>query len=244
MFETISPFFLIGSFILISAGEFFLSASWMPFFFRFGIPIMHKEFQMLTAVSSLEEYIGVLESQLPRSWQQPSIAFKALASDELAFRQKFGQRNPAHGHLVYDRMRQKVSFTGYLPWTTLVTPFIFVFILLWAPIEAIFFSLFVFMAILGFGTLNAYRNYGRIAQVVATTFEARDEAEETKTSEFQSQLYEPEPYEPESNYDPYSPSNPKTSGTDNTTIIIIVALVGVVSMLIAAGVAAFLLAGG
>ena len=243
MFETISPFFLIGFIMLITAGEFFLSALWVPFFFRFGIPLMRKEFQMLTAVSSLAEYIGPLESQLPRSWQQPSIAFKALGSDELAFRQKFGQRNPAHGHVVYDRMRQKLLFTGYLPWSTLVTPFIFVFILLWAPFEAVFLFLFVFMAILGFGILMAYRNYGRIAQVVATTFEARA-AEATTTSDFQSQLYEPELYEPDSNYDPYSPSTPQKIGSDDTTLIIILVLAGLVAMFIAAGVAAFLLAGG
>ena len=244
MFETISPIFLFGFIMLITVGEFFLSASWMPFFFRFGIPLMRKEFRVVTAVSSLEKYIGPLESQLPRSWQQPSIAFKALGSDELAFRQKFGQRNPAHGHLVYDRMRQTLLFTGYLPWSTLITPFVFVFILLWAPFEAVFLFLFVFMAILGFGILMARRNYGRIAQVVASIFDGQVADEAPTTSDFQSQLYEPEPYEPQSTYDPYAPSNPQTSGSDNTALLIILVVVGLVAMFIAAGVAAFLLVGG
>mgnify|MGYP006921588347 CR=1 FL=1 len=243
MFETISPLFLIGFIMLLTVGEFFLSASWMPFFFRFGIPLMRKEFQMLTAVSSLEEYIGPLESQLPRSWQQPAIAFKALGSDELAFRQKFGQRNPAHGHVVYDRMRQKLLFTGYLPWSTLITPFIFVFILLWAPFEAVFLFLFVFMAILGFGILMAYRNYGRIAQVIETTFQEQIATDSMLTPELQTPLYEPEVYE-QTSYDPYLPTNQQKSANNNTQIMLIAVLIGVGAVVILVSVITFLLLAG
>ena len=213
--------------MLIGVGEFFLSTSWTPFFFRFGIPLYRKEFPVLGHISGLDEYIHDLESQVPRSWQQPAIAFKALSQQELAFRQKFGQRNPAHGHLNYDPRRQNLSLTGYLPWSSLLFPVIFLLALMWAPFEAIFLFLFVFLALFAFGILMAHRNYGRISKAITHTFQEQITTE--TTSNFpQAQSVEYEPYTPTYDHESGSPSSltKQTSNSNRLILILIVMLVG------------------
>ncbi len=241
----ISPIVLFVFIMLITVGEFFLSMSWRPFFFRVGIPLFRKEFSTVGMLQPMERYIGELEAQLPRSWWQPAVVFKAISPSELAFRQKFGQRNPVRGLLLYEPTRQRLSLTGYMPWATLISPFAFIVILLWAPFAAVFLFLFVFIIGVSFAILMSRMHYGRIEQAISSTFqdginnEFATNLPQTETPSYPSDvsLYADA-------YDPYSATHKKRDNSNTTVIIAVVIIVTLVSLISIAAITFFLLTSG
>ena len=214
------PFFAFFALILVfSLGEFLLSSMWMPFFFRFGIPIYRQEFRLMNSLGSLDVHIAELEEQLPRTWQRSAIAFRALSSNELAFRQKFGQRrNQTYGLLAYEPQRQVLTFKGYLPFSVLIFPVFFLIFLLMGPFPYPALFLLFLLLMIGFSVVYQYRSYGRIAQAIQHIFQKEITTDEIVTL--------PE-YQP---YDPFTtPSSTQSQLPVNT--ILMVVLLGLMALL-------------
>lgn len=221
------PFFAFFALILVfSLGEFLLSTTWTPFFFRMGLPIYRQEFRLLNSLGSLEAHIVDLEGSLPRTWQRAAIVFKSLSSNELAFRQKFGQRrNATYGLLAYDPGRQLLTFKGYLPFSVLVFPVFFIFFL-WMgsfPYPALFLSFLLLM--MGLSVVYQRNSYGRIAEAIQYIFQKEIASDEMVTM--------PE-YQP---YDPFTTPSSTQSPFPVSTVLALI-LLGLMALL---GVALFFL---
>ncbi len=173
----------------------------------------------MNSIGNLEPHIVELEGQLPRTWQRAAIVFKALSSNELAFRQKFGQRrNATYGLLAYEPQRQVLTFKGYLPFSVLVFPVFFIIFLLMGPFPFPSFFLLFLLLIMGFSVVFQHRNYGRIADIIQQTFQKEITTDEIVTM--------PE-YQP---YDPFSTTT-NTQSQFPVNVILMVVLLGLLALL-------------
>lgn len=164
------PFFFL--LFVVAIGEFILSAFWVPFYFRFGIPLYRQSFRLAETPPDLDLSIPQLEQQLPRNWWQSGVVFRRLGPYELAFRQKFNSRNPLHGRLQFDPLNQELSITGYFYWTLFLFP---LFILTLAFVELFFLFFLVFMILIVLINVAQLRaNYGRIGQAVQNIFPTKN----------------------------------------------------------------------
>ncbi|HRQ41682.1 MAG TPA: hypothetical protein PLD25_27495 [Chloroflexota bacterium] len=196
-------FFLL---FIIAIGEFILSAFWVPFYFRFGIPLYRQSFQLPHAPADLGQYINNLESQLPRAWWQAAVVFRALGPHELAFRQHMmkNSRNALHGRVLFDPLSNQLSITGYFYWTLLFLPLSFLamgfFELLFLP------SIAFLVLILLFNIAQQRRSYQRVATAVQQTLGA---------SQWLDHSPEPSPY------DPFAPAPSTLPGLSTTELVLI-----------------------
>jgi len=153
-------------------GEYVLSAFWAPFYFRFGIPLYRQSFHLPDVPPELGQHVPALESQLPRSWWQGAVVFRALGRHELAFRQGItnGSRNAIHGRVLFDPWNQQISITGYVYWSFLLFPLLFLamgfFELFFLPFVA--FLLFILLI----NVIQQRKSYQRVATAVQNTLGA------------------------------------------------------------------------
>ncbi len=203
-----SPF-LFFLFMAIAIGEYALSAFWVPFYFRFGVPLYRQTFHLPEAPADLGQHIPALESQLPRSWWQAAVAFRALGPHELAFRQHLlkSSRNALHGRVFYNPQQQQLTITGYFYWTLLLFPL---------PLLALgFFELFLlpFLAVFAFGLLfnvaHQRRSYQRVATAVQLTLGATQS------------LAQPPESTSSTPYDPFAPTPNTLPGLSTTELLLI-----------------------
>lgn len=201
------PFFFL--FLIIAIGEFMLSAFWVPVYFRFGIPLYRQSFQLAHAPTNLGQYIPALESQLTRSWWKGAVVFRALGPHELAFRQHMvkNSRNVLYGRVLFDPLSNQLSITGYLYWTLIFFPLLFLamgfFELFFLP----FIALMIF--ILLFNIAQQRRSYQRVATAVQNTLGA---------TPWHDAAPEPAPY------DPFAPTPTKLPGLSSTELLLMVVL--------------------
>ncbi|MCL4266365.1 MAG: hypothetical protein KJ069_24385 [Anaerolineae bacterium] len=203
-----SPVFFFLLFI-IAIGEFILSAFWVPFYFRFGLPLYRRNFQLPPTPTDLGQHIPTLESQLPRSWWQGAVVFRALGPHELAFRQHMikNSRNALHGRVLFDPLSNQLSITGYFYWTLLFFPLAFLamgfFELFFLP----FIAFFVFILLINI--TQQRRSYQRVATAVQNTLSA---------TPWHDAAHEP------TSYDPFAPSPNKLPGLSTTELMLMVVL--------------------
>lgn len=203
-----SPIFFFLLFI-IAIGEFVLSAFWVPIYFRFGLPLYRRNFQLPPTPTDLGQYIVTLESQLTRSWWQGAVVFRALGPHELAFRQHMvkNSRNALHGRVLFDPLSNQLSITGYFYWTLLFFPLAFLamgfFDLFFLP----FIAFFVFILLINIAQQR--RSYQRVATAVQNTLSATPWHDATP---------EPPPY------DPFAPSPNKLPGLSSAELMLMAVL--------------------
>jgi hypothetical protein len=225
---------LLVVFVGVSVAELFVAGLWLPFYFRFGIPLFRQSYPM-TYKPDLAAKIPELEQTLKRSMWRPSIVFRPLNNHEIAFRYKFGSRNnPVAGLISLEPAQGRMTITGNLYWTYLFMPLLFLSFPAWGGRMTGLFFLFV-IGIMIF-TIGLQRYH--YSQIAATIVETAVSAGSISEQEAEPVLYKSAPAEPNW-YEP-EPLKPQSGLTNVEQILIIV----LAALIIFAGVAAFLLSGG
>lgn len=232
---------MIGLIVVASLAESALSGMWIPAYYQVAIPLFRKEYP-LTTMPDLVANIPELEQKLKRSAWRPSIVFRALNPNEIAFRNKFGTRNAMSGLVRLEPNQGRMRISGHLYWTFFLTPLLFLMMVLIFPISAFFLLFLLAIFVMTFG-MQRYQ-YGKIAAVIAETAVS---AKPMRQDDFEPTHYQPEitskqpidpvTYEPE--FDTYKPAKPQ-SGLSNTEMVLIVTLMALVTI---GCIAAFLLFG-
>lgn len=116
-----SIFFLVA----ISITENLLSRNWIPFYFRFGIPVYWKKI----ALSTPDQWEETVSSILTRlRVNQPPWEFRQLSLTDFAFREKwFISRRESqlryppviHGWVCKPSAENTLSIVGFLNWSSL-----------------------------------------------------------------------------------------------------------------------------
>ncbi len=164
---TYSPWFT-GVLVIISIGEMMISGFWLPIYYQYGVPLFRKEYSLMT-MPDLAAKIPELEQKLKRSFWRPSVVFRVLNKNEIAFRNNFGSKNPLSGLIRLDPNQGRMYVTGHLYWTLLLFPFMFVLISISSPMPMpIFFLLFLLIIFaINFG-MQRY-HYKQIAMIIMKT---------------------------------------------------------------------------
>lgn len=238
------PFIIPAIAILIaitSMAEMVISSMWLPAYYQYAIPLFRKEYP-LTMMPDLAAQIPELEQKLKRSAWRPSIVFRALNANEIAFRNKFGTRNAMSGLIRLEPNQGRMRISGHLYWTFFLTPILFLVMMLMFPISAFFLLFILVIFVMTFG-MQRYQ-YGKIAAVIAETAVSTSSIQTVFTEPItqpdrDSILYEPKPeplvnhsiqpvtYEPE--LDGYKPVKTQ-SGLNNTEMVLIVVLMALLAM--------------
>jgi len=106
--------------LLVMVMEYFMSAKWVPFYFRFGLPVYMKRFvsQGLPAGISGDYLNEVSTGVVP--FLLSSLTFKNTAAGQWVLRQRSFRSSVMHGRLVVTEGNASVQLLGYLNWTPLV----------------------------------------------------------------------------------------------------------------------------
>ncbi|MBK8987311.1 MAG: hypothetical protein IPM39_14750 [Chloroflexi bacterium] len=227
-FSLVFPLLFAVIFVL-AISEFLLSSFWAPVYFRYGIPLLRRSYTV-PADLDLAAQIPHLETSLPRTWWRPGVVFRALSPTELAFRHRFGTRNPLQGLVRLEPGHGRMTITGYLYSFYLVFPFLILFFVLVAGVPWLF--LLFMAAVFAFTFGLQRRHYAQIADIIAATVGAQP-AVGTAVSR---PSFPPQstPYKPDSQTTPWSPETndpfaPKTSspgaGLSNLELLLIALLV-------------------
>lgn len=236
----ISIIFLI-LFMAVTLAEFFLSSSWTPAYFRFGLSLYQTQFKLADVDVDLTGLIPQWEKQLRRAWAQPAVAFKAIGNDELGFRQKFGQRNPVHGRVYFDPRKQTLTITGYLYWSIIVFPLWFTFLFTMIGIkEWTFLLAFVGLNFFLLTTMiiTQRRSYSRISRVIRDTYRSQI-VSYADTIEPVPYVFtedtppaEPQPYDPITTSSDYpAPPKSETNWLENALIFTLIVLIFLAGLL-------------
>lgn len=244
-----SPFIIPAIAVLIalaSLAEMAISSMWLPAYYRFAIPLFRKEYS-LTTMPDLAARIPELEQKLKRSAWRPSIVFRALDGNDIAFRNKFGTRNAMSGLIRLEPNQGRMRVSGHLYWTFFLTPLLFFMMVLLFPISPFFLLFMLAIFVMTFG-MQRYQ-YGKIAAVIAETAVSANAMQTLSTTpklDSNPEWQESEPflekpvetisYEPE--YAPFTTTKPK-SGINNTEMVLIIVLVALVAMGVVAGILLF-----
>ncbi len=237
---------MIGLIVLVSLAEMAISSMWLPAYFQYAIPLFRKEYP-LTMMPDLVGQIPELEQKLKRSAWRPSIVFRALNANEIAFRNKFGTRNAMSGLIRLEPNQSRMRISGHLYWTFFLTPLLFLVMMFMFPISGFFLLFILAMFVMTFGMQR--HQYGKIAAVIAETavstslgqsVSAQNSVEpsqyEPKLERILNKPLETVSYNPE--FDPYKTPKPQT-GLSNTEIALIIVLMALVAMGCVAGILLF-----
>jgi hypothetical protein len=120
---------VFGFVLVIFLGEIFLSWSWTPLYYQIGIPIFKKKFRYTHfPKNGIDEYSLLTEFKwqvLPSQFFPPPMNFKALNSDEIAFREThtvlrmFFYPPIMRGIIRINHQQQVIEVTGYVNWVVL-----------------------------------------------------------------------------------------------------------------------------
>lgn len=208
---------LFALLFLTMIGDFILSTFWVPFYYRFGIPLFRRTFKLIDAPSDLEKHIPSLEAQLQPSWGRAGVVFRAISTNELAFRHslKRNSRNVVHGRVHYDAFNQQLTMTGHLYFPLLLFPFFALPFTYVDPFNIMFFVVAILIVIIN-GVMQR-SNYGRIAAALEKTLQITPWSDD---------------FDGSSSYDPLAPSPAKLPGLSTSELMLGFILL---SMLILAG---------
>ncbi len=104
--------------------EVIISGRWLAFYFRSGIPLFVKSFQVIELPTISPDS---LSQQFSTGMTEP-IVFRRINNDEIGFREKFfsfrlfSYSPIMHGLIRVDQRERKVSVIGYANWTAIVFP--------------------------------------------------------------------------------------------------------------------------
>ena len=190
-------------------------------------------------IPDLAAKIPELELKLTHTMWRPSIVFRALNENEIAFRNIFGSRNAMTGLIRLDHKQGKMHISGHMYWLVFAFPMMAILFIFVEPMFVFFLVIMLGMFVLVFG-IQRY-HYSQIAKVIEETAVS---AKPVINNYLEPTLYEPKPeptetvnYNPE--FDPYKPAKSQ-SGLNDTEIVLLVVLVALV---IVGAVMAFLLLG-
>ena len=125
MIETLVLF----TFIAVIA-ELIISGRWVTFYFRKGLPLFIKSFQVVELPTISTDY---LTSRFSNGITDP-LVFHRIDNDEIGFREKFFSFRPIgyspimHGLIRIARSERKVSIIGYSNWFTIIFPITFLLV--------------------------------------------------------------------------------------------------------------------
>ncbi len=218
---------VIAILIIISVGEMMISGFWLPIYYQYGVPLFRKEYSLMT-MPDLAAKIPELEQKLKRSFWRPSVVFRVLNKNEIAFRNNFGSKNALSGLIRLDLNRGRIYVTGHLYWTLLLfLPLIFILIGISSPMPMPLFFLLFLLAIFAINFGMQRYHYTQIAAVIMETAVAvpLDSHSSPTSYEFDYPVGKPietVPYESE--YMPHDPLKSQ-SGLNNGMIILLALLV-------------------
>jgi hypothetical protein len=131
---TNSVFIFLTIFIIVGLLETVLLAFWVPFYMRLGIPVWWQRTQVLSKEKFCQAAARLDGTGLAGKWY-PTIIFKRISQNELAFRHKrreskagFRFRSPIRGMVRLSAEAYTVTVINYLPWTTPVAIFLFLWL--------------------------------------------------------------------------------------------------------------------
>ena len=117
-------FVLLPILVLIGLLQTILSAFWVPFYMRLGIPAWWQSAQVVSKEQFRRTITKLDGTELSGTWY-PSVMFKQISPNELAFRHKmwgrragFRLRSPVRGMVRLKDNSYTITVTNYLPWAT------------------------------------------------------------------------------------------------------------------------------
>jgi len=231
---------IVGLIVVVSLGEMAISGMWLPAYYRYAIPLFRKEYPLPT-MPDLAAKIPELEQQLKRSAWRPSIVFRALDGNDIAFRNNFGSRNAMSGLIRLDPSQSRMRISGHIYWTFFLTPLMFMMMVVIFPMSffVLIFLLAIFVMVFGM----QWYQYSKIAAVIVATAVS---TEEMPSDFLDSNLPDSEPIikKPletvtyESEFDEYKPTKPQ-SGLNNTELTLIIVLMALVAVGVVAAILLF-----
>ncbi len=155
--------FLFPLLFVVAIGEWVLSLTWTPFYFRTGIPLFTASI-VAYPPSEFSSHISEIEHKLQNtSWWRPAVVLKQLDTNEYAFRHHWWRsRNPLTGLIRVDELAGKVTITGYAYWSFLILPIFFLFIIS----QEILIFIVVFIFVIGINIAVQRSHYAKIAQII------------------------------------------------------------------------------
>jgi hypothetical protein len=135
----IACLFVFGLVVLLV--ELVLSARWLPFYFKVGIPVYKRILVVQPGISRIPT-AGEVEAALPESGKSAPILVRRIDDNSFAFREKlfyFGiVYSPImHGYMKCNPTTGKIITRGYLNWYILLLSCCFLISLLALPIGGI-----------------------------------------------------------------------------------------------------------
>jgi len=122
---------MIEIFVLLTfataIAEIIMSGRWLPFYFRNGIPLYLKSFQVMEPPTLSADDL----SRKFSSGIAAPIIFHRIRNDEIGFREKafsfrlFNYTPIMHGLIHVDQSKYTVKMVGYANWTTIIFPIAF-----------------------------------------------------------------------------------------------------------------------
>jgi hypothetical protein len=107
---------------------------WVPFYMRLGIPVWRQSARLLTKEQFWQAAAQLDGTDLPGKWY-PTITFKRISQDEVAFRHKLWEvkvgirfRAPVRGMVRLADDAYTVTVTNYLPWASPAAVLIFLWL--------------------------------------------------------------------------------------------------------------------
>jgi hypothetical protein len=222
--------FIVGAVLV----EWWLSTFWAPVYFRYGIPLYRRHFQTAVTAPDLNTFIPQLEGQLTHTFWQPSVVFRALGPQELAFRQSMKQnsrhRDIVRGRLQYEPISQQLTVTGHLYCPSLLF-YLALFFSSQMLIASPFFILLI-LTLLAISVATQRAVYKRVGSVVQTLFNTQETAatanrtswQEPAQSDWQSNLKDQE------NYAPNYPTTPQKGLTQLEKVLILILILSLLLM--------------
>jgi len=126
-----------GCALVILFGEIFLSWNWIPLYYQTGIPLFKKKFSYTHfPEDGIDEFSLLTEFKwrvLPSQFFPPPMNFKALNSDEIAFRETytvfrlFFYPPIMRGVIRTNHQHRTIEVMGYANWVVLCFLAIFLF---------------------------------------------------------------------------------------------------------------------
>lgn len=119
--DTLTAFFLFAALL---AFDFLSAQSWLPFYYRFGLPVFFlsagsKPARPLNPSIPTEQMARALDATFKGRPQHPSIRFKALASNGIALREALFENRGGfkylpviHSYIRLDPSRSRLTITG------------------------------------------------------------------------------------------------------------------------------------
>lgn len=117
--------------ILLIIAEIYLSSRWIPAYFQNGIPLFRKSFSYLSKPNVQINADTLSETSKP-SCLSPSMCFRSLNSNEIAFRERvfeftlFSYTPVMHGIIRFNPSGNTVSIVGYANWFPLLLIILFI----------------------------------------------------------------------------------------------------------------------